>query len=83
MDRNRTAEFSASGSVEQLKARYQGWLEESAAVFATIDDATLELGTVNETISVVPAAPLLQKDTEPSVSKGRRTGAGSLSSSRL
>jgi hypothetical protein len=41
VDRNRTAEFQASGSFEQLKERYGRWLEETAAVLATIDDATL------------------------------------------
>lgn len=41
VDRNRTAEFGASGSLEQLKARYERWLEDSAKVLATLDDATL------------------------------------------
>lgn len=41
MDRNRTAEFSASGSLEQLRARYERWLTETEAVFATLDDEEL------------------------------------------
>ncbi len=41
VDRNRTAEFSSSGSLEQLRARFDRWLSASAEVFATIDDATL------------------------------------------
>ena len=41
VDRNRTAEFGASGTLEALKARYERWLSEAAEVLATIDDATL------------------------------------------
>ncbi len=41
MDRDRLAEFRSVGSLEQLRARYDRWLTESAEIFATIDDATL------------------------------------------
>ena len=41
VDRNRSAEFSSTGSVEQLRVRFDRWLAESAEVFATIDDTTL------------------------------------------
>jgi hypothetical protein len=41
MDRNRAAEFRSSGSIADLRARYDRWMAESAEVFATIDDATL------------------------------------------
>ena len=41
IDRNRSAEFTATGSVEHLRARFDRWLADSADVFATIDDATL------------------------------------------
>ncbi len=41
IDRNRSAEFNATGSLEHLRARCDRWLADSADVFATIDDATL------------------------------------------
>ena len=41
VDRNRTAEFSATGTIAQLRDRYDRWLEATADVFDTIDDATL------------------------------------------
>ena len=41
VDRNRTAEFRSTGSFEELRARYDRWLAETAELFATIDDAAL------------------------------------------
>ena len=41
IDRNRSAEFHATGSLEQLRMRFERWLADSADVFATMDDATL------------------------------------------
>ena len=63
VDRNRVAEFSSAGSLEQLRARFDGWLEETAAVFATMDDATLA------SIYYRPANP------ERGMSEARRTRA--------
>lgn len=63
MDRNRTAEFRSTGSLEALRARYDRWLKDSAEVFATIDDAILA------SIYHRPAAP------ERGMSEARRTRA--------
>ncbi len=41
IDRNRAAEFSATGSLEQLRVRFDHWLADSAEVFAAMDDAKL------------------------------------------
>lgn len=41
VDRNRTAEFSAEGTLQHLRDRFERWLTASAEVLATIDDATL------------------------------------------
>jgi uncharacterized damage-inducible protein DinB len=40
-DRNRKAEFSSTGSLEQLRARYDRWLAATAEVFDELDDDTL------------------------------------------
>jgi hypothetical protein len=63
VDRNRKAEFGSTGSLEQLRTRYDRWLTETAEVFATIDDATL--ASVYER----PANP------ERGMSEARRTRA--------
>ncbi|HET9658796.1 MAG TPA: DinB family protein [Thermomicrobiales bacterium] len=41
VDRDRLAEFRSTGSLAELRARYDRWLADAAEVFATIDDATL------------------------------------------
>lgn len=41
VERNRSAEFSAEGSMQQLRDRYEAWLVAVAGVFATLDDAAL------------------------------------------
>jgi hypothetical protein len=41
VDRDRLAEFRSTGTLEQLRERYDRWLRDSADVFATTDDATL------------------------------------------
>jgi hypothetical protein len=41
VDRNRTAEFKSSGTFADLKTRFDRWMDDSAAVLATIDDETL------------------------------------------
>lgn len=41
VDRNRRAEFHAEGTLQELRERYQRWLQNAAAVLSTIDDATL------------------------------------------
>lgn len=41
VDRNRSAEFHAEGTVQQLRDRYQRWLQNTDEILATIDDATL------------------------------------------
>jgi hypothetical protein len=41
VDRNRTLEFSATGSLRGLKQRYDRWLAESAEVFDGLDEAAL------------------------------------------
>ncbi|MEZ4531595.1 MAG: hypothetical protein R2855_11295 [Thermomicrobiales bacterium] len=41
MDRNRRAEFASTGSLAQLRERYDRWLEGSEEVFFTIDDEDL------------------------------------------
>ncbi|MCA9858904.1 MAG: DinB family protein [Thermomicrobiales bacterium] len=63
VDRNRSSEFGATGTIEQLRNRYAQWLEATAAVFATIDDATLA------SIYVRPANP------ERGMSEARRSRA--------
>lgn len=40
-DRDRLAEFRSTGTLADLRARYDRWLADTAEVFATIDDATL------------------------------------------
>lgn len=40
-DRDRLAEFKSTGTLADLRARYNRWLDDSAEIFATIDDATL------------------------------------------
>jgi hypothetical protein len=40
-DRDRLAEFRSTGTLADLRARYDRWLTNAAEVFATIDDATL------------------------------------------
>lgn len=62
-DRNRKAEFSSTGSLEQLRTRYDRWLAGTAEVFAEIDDATLA------SIYYRPANP------ERAMSEARRTRA--------
>ena len=63
VDRNRLAEFSSTGSLEQLHARYNRWLAETAEVFATMEDAKLA------SIYYRPANP------ERGMSEARRTRA--------
>lgn len=41
MDRNRAAEFNSSGSLAELRARYDRWLTAAAGVFDTLDDDAL------------------------------------------
>ncbi len=41
VDRNRAAEFRSTGSLAQLRERYDRWLVETAEVFDTLDDDTL------------------------------------------
>ncbi len=40
-DRDRLAEFRASGTLADLRTHFDRWLAESAEVFSTIDDETL------------------------------------------
>lgn len=63
VDRNRLEEFRSSGSLEQLRIRFDRWLEDSAEVFAELDDATLVSTYVR------PASP------ERGMSEARRTRA--------
>jgi hypothetical protein len=62
-DRNRKAEFSSTGTLEQLRERYDRWLAGTAEVFAELDDATLA------SIYYRPASP------ERGMSEARRTRA--------
>lgn len=41
VDRNRAEEFRARGTLADLRARYERWLEATEAVFATLDDERL------------------------------------------
>jgi hypothetical protein len=41
VDRNRKAEFKALGTLAELRARYDRWLEQTAEVFESLDDVTL------------------------------------------
>lgn len=41
VERNRTAEFGATGSLEQLRARYDRWLVESADVIGSLGEEEL------------------------------------------
>lgn len=41
MNRNRTAEFVSRGTYQQLRERFDRWLQGTAEVFDTIDDETL------------------------------------------
>jgi uncharacterized damage-inducible protein DinB len=63
MDRNRRAEFTSTGSLDQLRARYDRWLADTAEVFAELDDAALA------SIYYRPANP------ERGMSESRRTRA--------
>lgn len=63
VDRNRTAEFRANGTLAQLRVRYDRWLAETAEVFAELDDATLA------SMYYRPASP------ERGMSEARRTRA--------
>ena len=63
VDRNRTAEFRSTGSLDELRARYDRWLTDTTEVFATLDDATLA------SIYYRPADP------ERGMSEARRTRA--------
>ncbi len=63
MDRNRRAEFVSTGSLAQLRERYDRWLEGSEEVFFTIDDEDLA------SIYYRPATP------ERGMSEARRTRA--------
>ncbi len=41
VDRNRAAEFSAEGTLPELRERYERWLDATGEVFDQMDDATL------------------------------------------
>lgn len=63
VERNRIAEFGSTGSLEQLRVRFDRWLAETEEIFATIDDDTLA------SVFYRPASP------ERGMSEARRTRA--------
>lgn len=49
-DRDRLAEFRATGTLADLRARYDQWLTEAADVLSTIDKATLKSNFFREEV---------------------------------